>query len=220
MVSVDIPPMDGACIERAGVIVERVKGLHGSFTAYVDDVDFAGLPDYRLDFSKERAEIWTPSHREVSQLSRLKGLWVLEGGRLHGSGADYAEAYTGDSHWRDVEVTAELTPVVGGCHQFMARVQGACRCYAVRLEAGGRLRLMKNEDTHYRCLCECDFEWRHGERYCLTLRAVGGCLTVFQDGKALLSYTDEAHPYLTGSVGFGVAQGHCAFDGVRVVGIE
>ena len=43
-------------------------------------------------------------------------------------------------------------------------------------------------------------------------------MTVLRDGEMLLSYTDEDHPYLTGSVGFGVAQGRCAFDGVRVVG--
>ena len=216
--SVDIPPMDGACIERAGVLVERIQGARDCLVAYVDDVDFSGQPNYRLNFAKERTEVWTAFHREISQLSRLKGLWTLEDGRLCGSGADFAEAYTGDSHWRDVEVTVGLTPIVGGCHQFMARVQGACRCYAVRLEDGGKLKLMKNEETRYRCLSECALEWHTGEECRLTLRAEGNVLTVLRDGEMLLSYTDEDHPYLTGSVGFGVAQGRCAFDGVRVVG--
>ena len=218
-VSVEIPALDGACIERAGVIIERIQGWNGSFVAYVDDVDFAGQPNYRLNFARERTEVWTPFHREVSQLSRLKGIWTLEDGRLYGTGADYAEAYTGDSHWRDVEATVGLTPISGGCSQFMVRVQGACRCCAVRMEAGGRLKLMKNEDTQYRCLCECGFEWRPGEEYRLTLRAEGNVLTVLRDGKALLSYADGDHPYLTGSVGFGVSQGRCAFDGIRIVGL-
>ena len=44
-------------------------------------------------------------------------------------------------------------------------------------------------------------------------------MTVLRDGEMLLSYADGDHPYLTGSVGFGVSQGRCAFDGIRIVGL-
>lgn len=158
-------------------------------------------------------------HREISQMTRYKGLWYLEDGALHGSGADRAEAYTGDAAFRDVEVTAALTPVVGGAHQFMARVQGAGRCYALRLCEGDRLCLLKNEDGAYRCLAETAYPWRAGETHTLTLRAKGNRLTALSGGRELFSFADEDAPYLTGAVGVGVLKGHCAFHSLRVRGL-
>lgn len=218
--SVDLPAMDGACIERAGVLLEGVEGAHGWLVVRVDDVDFSGKPDYLLDFSRERTEVWHPMHKEISQMSRLKGLWYLEDGELHGSGADCAEAYTGDADWTDCEVTCAFRPVVGEAHQFMGRVQGACRSYAVRLAEGGKVRLMKNEDTVYRTLAEADFPWTPGEDVTLTLRAVGATLAVLDaEGRELLSFTDSQAPYLKGAVGVGLEKGHCAYKSLRVRGV-
>lgn len=217
--SLDIPALEGACIERAGVLFERVGGGRGDLIASLCDVDFSGEPDYLLDFEREREEFWHAMHREISQMTRYKGLWYLEKGALHGSGADRAEAYTGDAAFRDVEVTAALTPVVGGAHQFMARVQGAGRCYALRLCEGDRLCLLKNEDGAYRCLAETAYPWRAGETHTLTLRAEGTRLTALSGGRELFSFADEDAPYLTGAVGVGVLQGHCAFHSLRVRGL-
>lgn len=153
-------------------------------------------------------------------MSRLKGLWYLEDGELHGSGADCAEAYTGDADWTDCEVTCAFRPVVGEAHQFMGRVQGACRSYAVRLAEGGKVRLMKNEDTVYRTLAEADFPWTPGEDVTLTLRAVGATLAVLDaEGRELLSFTDSQAPYLKGAVGVGLEKGHCAYKSLRVRGV-
>lgn len=215
--TLDLPAMDGACIERAGVLLE---GDRGWMVVRVDDVDFSGKPDYLLDFAKERMEIWHPMHREVSQMSRLKGLWYLENGELHGSGADYAEAYTGDADWTDYALTCTLRPAVGEASQFMGRVQGACRSYAVRLAEGGKLRLMKNVDTVYRTLAETDFAWTPGEAVTLTLRMVGKTLAVLDEaGRELLSFVDGESPYLKGAVGVGLEKGHCAYKSLRVKGI-
>lgn len=219
VLSVDIPSMDGACIERAGVLFERIEGWYGWLVACIDDVNFTGKPNYLLDFAKERMEIWNGMHREISQMSRLKGLWYLENGELHGSGADYAEAYTGDIDWTDYEVTSVFRPLLGDAHQFMGRVQGACRSYAVRLTEG-KICLMKNEDTIYRTLATTDFPWKAGEEYSLTLRAIGATLSVLDaSGNMLVSYTDNDHPYLNGAIGVGVEKGHCAYRSLRVKGI-
>lgn len=214
-VRVQIPAIDGGCIERAGVLFERVHG--GDLVAYVDDVDFDGGPDYLLDFAREREEVWNPMHREISQMTRLKGIWYLEGGELHGSGADDAEAYTGDVAWTDYEVTAAFRPIVGGAHQFMARVQGACRSYAVRLCDGDRLCLMKNEDGVYRTLCEAAYAWETDKTVRLTLRVKGNELSALNaDGAQILRYVDRENPYLHGAIGVGVRKGHCAFESLRV----
>ena len=215
----DIPAIRGGLIERAGVLFECVNDYRGWLVAQVDEMDFSGAPDYSVEFDAELEERWTLMHREISQMSRLKGLWRLEGGALHGSGADYAEAYTGDIAWGDVDVTCALTPVVGDVHQFMARVQGACHCYGLRLAEGGRLQLVKNVDTHYHVLAETGFPWAPGQRCTLTLRCRGERLTALDaDGRTLIDFVDRDHPYLSGAVGVGVDKGHCAFHRLEVRG--
>ena len=110
--------------------------------------------------------------------------------------------------------------LLGEAHQFMGRVQGACRSYAVRLTAGGKVCLMKNEDAVYRTLAEADFPWKAGEECVLTLRAVGAELTVLDaEGRTLLSCTDEVNPYLKGAVGVGLEKSHCAYRSLRVKGV-
>lgn len=212
--TLDIPPMVGACLERAGVLFERVEG--GELLAFVEEMDFTGGPDYTLDFAREREEVWHFMHREISQMTRLCGIWALEDGALVGSSEQMAEAYTGDIAWGDVEVSCTLRPGVGGAHQFMARVQGAQRCYAVRLCEGGRVALMKHDEGIYRELASAAYAWRAGETHELTLRARGANLTVLDGaGRELLACTDSA-PYRTGAVGVGVEQGRCVFERLRV----
>ena len=124
--------------------------------------------------------------------------------------------YTGDVRWTDYAVTAVLKPVAGTCHQFMARVQGACRCYGARL-AEGKLQLVKNVDGRYRVLTERPFSWAPGERLALTLKCAGNRLTMLSaDGTPLIDFTDMDSPYLNGAVGAGVERGHCAFDSFEV----
>lgn len=215
--ALDIPELSGGVIERAGVLVERVNGGYGGAVVYLEDMDFLGQPEYALDFAKERTEVWNGNHREISQMTRLKGLWYLEEGMLHGSTGDYAEAYTGDIAWTDYAVTAVLKPICGQGHRFMARVQGACRSYAVQLCPGNRLCLMKNEDTVYRPLAWAEYPWADGGRCRLTLRVDGMRLTVLDEGgREILSFEDKERPYLRGCVGVGVDQGHCAFESLSI----
>ena len=215
----EIPRIEGGCIERTGVRFERVSGPRGWLVADIDDVDFAGPPDYTLDFAREREEKWTFSHREISQLTRLQGHWFLEEGRLHGVSAERAEAYTGDVAWKEYTVTGALTPIAGEQCQLMARVQGACRYYAARLAAGGRLLLVKNTERGDRVLAERAFPWEYGRKTVLGLRCRGGEIAVVDGaGSVLLACTDEDRPYKNGAIGFGVARGHCAFEAVDVQG--
>ena len=213
----DIPAIEGGLIERAGILFERIEGWRGWLIVYVDDVDFSGKPNYTVDFSREVEERWNFMHREIRQIARLKGLWYLQNGALHGSGADFAEAYTGDVDWKDYTVTGVLTPVVGECHQFMGRVQGACRSYGVRLTGENRLQLVKNVDTHYQVLDETEYAWSCGKAVTLSLRCEGNCLTVLnENGVALIQTKDEDHPYLNGAIGLGLEKGHCAFHSLEV----
>jgi hypothetical protein len=202
-----VPFMKGACISEVGVIFRAAyDGVWGSLCAWLDDFDISGVPDYTIDFSKERMDIWNNIHCEVSQFSRLKGIWNLEGNVLSGSCADFAEAYTGDVNFKNYSFSASVRPLLGSWHGINFRVQGAVRSYAAVLSDGNILRLMKNENG-YRTLCETDYIWEPGGCYRLTVEAEGDTFTVSDNGRELLRYTDTDKPYLHGAIGASIRDG-------------
>jgi ADP-ribosylglycohydrolase len=211
-----IPRLEGACIEEAGVRLIPHGRRDVTLTVYIDDVDFLGLPDYALDFSKERMEIWNTLHREVSQFTCLKGIWELEDGELSGSCSDFGEAYTGAADWKDYTLEAVMTPKLGGHHNINFRVQGAVRSYAIGLAPEGRLALYKNCNG-YRTLSEIPYGWEFDKEYTFHIAVKGNGITISADGSVLIEYVDEDAPYLTGQVGFSVLSGsHCHFKGMKI----
>lgn len=212
----DIPALSGACIEQAGVKVTALPDTPSHAALYMDWMDFTGKADYTLDFAKERMEIWTAMHREVSQMTYLKGVWELNDGRLMGTCADYAEAYTGDIAWGDVEVTCTWEPAkLLGRTGFALRVQGAIRGYAVWVDRDG-ISIAKNDNGYDELAC-CALPDDCGDVLTLTARAVGNEITVSHNGRELLQVTDNHAPYLTGMVGLVLSDGgHADYDRIRV----
>ena len=120
-----IPALPCGCIEEAGVLFTALDGWNGTAVVLLDDMDYSGVPDYSVDFNRESVENWSPSHREISQFTYLKGIWRLEDGVLSGSCADFGETYTGGREWTDYRFTASLCPILGEAHRMNFRVQGA-----------------------------------------------------------------------------------------------
>lgn len=203
--SYTIPALSGACIEQAGVLLEPLEGWGDDALLYLDDMTFSGTPEYTLDFSRERIEKWTVHHQEVSQMTKLKGIWYLEDGCLTGSCADFGEAYTGDVAWRDYEATCTLRPMMDGLIGFNFRVQGAIRGYSLAYR-DGTLLLQKNENG-YTTLASIPYEWPMKEFRTLTVRVEGNAMSVLESGKVLISTVDETRPYLNGMVGLRVEKG-------------
>ncbi len=214
--SFDIPSMEGACLEEAGVKLIPKSGWNSTLVVYLDDFDFVGSPEYTIDFTKERMEVWHGLHQEVSQFTYLKGIWNLEEGELSGSCCDFGEAYTGAHDWKDYTYEVTLIPKVGDYHRINFRVQGAIRSYAVGLAPENKLVLYKNENG-YRVLVEKDFLWEHGKEYTLKVEVKGPDIKVFVNGKEMIAFTDKESPYLTGQVGMSVFKGsHCHFKNVII----
>jgi ADP-ribosylglycohydrolase len=206
----DIPRMDGACLTEAGVKFIPTSGSD-ALVAYLDDFDFMGSPEYSVDFAKERMEVWTGLHREVSQFSYLKGIWTLEDNELSGSCCDFGEAYTGAYDWKDYTYGVTMIPKLGEYHQINFRVQGAIRSYAVGLAPDNKLALYKNENG-YRTLTETDYPWEYDKEYTFKVQVKGPEIKVMSGGQVLISYTDTESPYLTGQVGMSVLKGsHCHY---------
>ncbi len=214
--SLDIPFMEGACIDEAGIkLIPKGKGP-SLLVVYIDDFDFSGCPDYTIDFSKEKVEVWSRLHHEVSQFSYLKGIWTLEDDVLSGSCSDFGEAYTGGYDWKDYSFQATLIPQIGEYHNINFRVQGAIRSYAVGLAPSGKIALYKNENG-YNLLCEADYPWEPNREYTLKVELLGANIKVKDSGRIIFDYTDQEKPYLTGQIGVSVQNGsHCHYKDFRV----
>lgn len=216
--SLDIPFVEAGVIDEAGFAFDMlgIQNQPVELTAMVDDLYFSGKPDYTVDCAKLEEDFWTPLHREISQFTKLKGLFYLEDGRLHLSCSDFGEAYTGHHEWTDYTSTFALTPHTGQDHYVNVRVQGAIRSYAVGLAADGKLVLCKNENG-YRVLAQADFSWQHDKEYHIQVCAKENSLTVSVDGTEYISFADKENPYLTGSIGFSVRNGsHCSLKSIRI----
>ncbi|QGH36241.1 hypothetical protein GI584_20315 [Gracilibacillus salitolerans] len=220
-----IPYMEGVCIEEAGVefipVQEERRHLElPSLITYVDNMEFAGEPDYVLDFQKEQVEHWNNLHKEVSQLTYLRGLWTLNEQSLIGTyhADEPSEAYTGDLNWKDYQLQLAVTPEIGDYHLMNFRVQGAMRSYAVGLGPDNSLILLK-KNLEYQELDRVTFPWKHGEKYIININVSGSNITVEVNNEVMIQFEDKNNPYLSGQLGFSLMNGSRAkYHSLRVKG--
>lgn len=202
----DIPSGEGICIDEIGVCIQLKAGWNSTSVVLLDDFTVSGNVNYGIDFTRERNEVWYYAHREVSQFTRLGGIWNIEQGALVGSGASFAEAYTGHIQWKDIDFSATITPLMPGRTGISFRVQGAMRSYCAALEQG-KLRLMKNVNGSYHCLNEIQFAYELNRPVCLGVRCRGCDIEVSSGADTLIKYTDNENPYLSGCIGASLANG-------------
>lgn len=201
----EIPSNPHMLIDEIGVSVLVGADKGGTPVVYLDEMRVTGKPAYDIDFKYERMEQYTGLHRVPSQFTTLKGVWTLDSDRLMGSCADFGECYTGDIRWTDYTLEGGMSIACEGECALNVRVQGAIRSYAVAL-GGGRLMIRKNENG-YRTLAETEHETKVGETYRLKIECRGNEISVWEDGKCLLSVSDEENPYLNGCIGCSVRDG-------------
>lgn len=214
----EIPALEGVLLDEMGICAHVTETAAEGFDYVIlmDDLYADGCPDYTLEFEKENEEVWPGLHREISQMTRLKGLMYLADGQLHLSCADFAEAYTGRHDWQDYTAEFTFTPLTGANHMVNVRVQGAIRSYAFGLLPEGRAALLKN-DNGYTVMKEIPFAWELNKEYTVKVTANGNCLNAEIDG-TVLEVCDREHPYLQGAVGISVQNG--THDKCRRIRIE
>jgi ADP-ribosylglycohydrolase len=212
-----IPFLESGLIDEAGFAFDMLgtQRTPANLICLIDDLYFDGKPDYSITFSKDSVDQWTRFHTEISQFSKLKGLWYIEGNEAHLSCSDFAEAYTGRHDWTDYTASFELKPVTGEEHFINVRVQGAIRSYSLGFAPNGKFCLCKNENN-YRILQETGYLWETDKYYTITVDVSGSRIKASVNNKELIDYTDDKNPYLYGCIGFSVRNGsHCAYRKVR-----
>lgn len=213
-----IPEIKGSLISEIGFCfcIEEENNWNGNFVGMVDDLYADGKMNYEILFEQEKEEIWPGLHREIRQFTRLKGLLYLEGGQMHLSCSDFAEAYTGRYDWKDYMSTFTFTPLNEGQHMLNVRVQGAMRSYAAGFLPGGRFAILKNEGG-YRVLAETAFDWHSGQEYVISIHACGNRIEANVENGPSLAVNDDISPYLRGSIGVSVKKGgHSKYREIKV----
>lgn len=203
-----------ACVDRVGFELLAPEGVEADILS----LDYAGQPDYVLDFSKSGTAVWNPFYADLCQTSYSKGIWEIVDGGAYGSCADHGELFTGDVSFRDYTVQAHIRPQTGSVHLGMIRVQGAMRGYLAGFY-GDELVILKNR-CGLKKLAARKLPWERGRDYALTLQAAGPRITV-SVGDAVLSVEDLEEPYLHGCYGLAVREGsRCRIERFVVQGME
>ena len=200
-VEVKIPRIEAGLIGCVGVCFEadNPSGKKNNFVCNVDDLEICGKASYTVDFSREVRERWNWRHVDVSQFTRVKGIFRLDGGAAHLSGADFAEVFTGDVSWRDLKCALTLSAVEGREHYLLVRVEGAMRYYAVGF-CGDEFCLIKNR-YGLKKLAGAKVKFERGREYRIGIEVKGNKIKASLDGADLIEYIDEKEPLLYGSVG-------------------
>ncbi len=178
-----LPRIENGHIVEAGVELRTTGQELWNGRVVMEWFDWDGPADYSCDFSRER-----PDSGAVSQWTFHSGFWRLEGKILAGSGAEGAEAYTGDIDWEDYEVAARIRPLLGTRHLLLARVRSARRSCGFGFDGPGRLRLVAKDRGETRILAGADYPWEPGREYELALRVSGTQLSALVDGIPLLGH--------------------------------
>lgn len=212
-----IPRIEAGLIGCVGVCfsVKNPDGKKKNFVCNIDDLYVDGKASYTLDFSKEQREKWTWRHIDVSQFTRCKGIFFLDGGAAELSGPDFAEVYTGDIDWTDYTASFKLTPIVGKSHFVLVRVGGAMRNYAVGFDKDSFC-IIKNNYGEKK-LTGVKYKFEPGSEYKIDVTVKGNRITASLNKEIVLGYTDENDPILFGSVGLKNKNGsHTRFFGFDI----
>lgn len=221
--SYTIPPSD-TLVKEVGVLVETnaLRKIGGDACFLIDDFIITGGVDYEIDFSKEKGWSWLErdARTELSQYTRLKGMVLIEDGCVRLRSCDYAEAYTGDTDWRDYELSQHVTVISGDWNGINFRVQGAMRSYAAFL-GDGVVRLCKKIKGEYLELASAAAPVKAGQSCIVTARVQGPLIQISVDGSDLVTYEDGEDAYLNGCIGMSMHSGSAAaFGNIHVRSIE
>lgn len=206
-----LPPQVGHPIHWVGWQLRSDSPTAGA--AYLDFLTWDGAPEFRLDSDllqgSPHALGWVDaldhvrSHRGQLSVSQDRGLGLLS---------------QGTRDWRDYEFEAAVTVHLAAAAGIAVRVQGRRRFYALLLEPGGGVRLVKQRGGA-RTLCRARLPHEPFRQYRLRLRVQGTEIDAFVDEQRVLHGRDDADPLEGGAVALVCEEGTLAAEGISVRGL-
>jgi ADP-ribosylglycohydrolase len=216
-----IPVIENCLIKEAGIVLYKSADTNVNdkvVEVYIDTFGFYGMPQYNIDFSKERIENYgfghSTLHKEISQFTYKNGMWELDGEYLSGSCCDEGEAYTGYYYQKDYEYQCTVNPQCGEIHLIQFRVQGGIRSYAFGFYGENQIALLKKH-RNYSILAKKEYPLKYDEDYELKVQVKGQTITAFVNCEKVFECRDDEFAY--GQIGLSVRNGsHCHYKNIKV----
>lgn len=218
-----IPALPGGLIKQIGLELTNPSGdsaVDNQICIYMDRMEISGIPQYSVDFSRERVEVFKQpygkNHQEISQFSYLNGFWELDGDFLSGSCSTEGEAYTGYYSMEDYAVHCVIKPQTGYYHLLNVRVQGAIRSYAFGFYGEDTVAFVRKQGKYF-VLDSVAYAYELGREYHFHIIVKDRIFTLFINDIHILTYHDDNCVYQYGQVGLTVLHGsHCHFKNLRI----
>jgi ADP-ribosylglycohydrolase len=207
-----LPDLDGQPIQQIGLSLTS-GGARADGTVWLDHLSWEGAPKLSLRRPKQPSAFWRQSWvNNVSffsknfaaafRISQDRGAGII----IHGT-----------REWTDYRVSSDIAVHLGSSAGIAARVQGLRRYYALLLEAGDWLRLVKVRDDARIVLAEAPFRWSLEKPVSLALELCGERIAGFVDGAAILHACDDGGArFADGGIGLVIAEGALSTDQVKV----
>ena len=110
----------------------------------------------------------------------------------------------GTRDWKNISVTADVSSDLCATTGIAVRVQGLKRYYALLLQRGGEVRIIKVVGDEI-VLASESYDWHYGETYDLNLTVNGNALTASINGETVATATDDE--LTCGSMAFVIEEG-------------
>ena len=202
-----IPDTHGAPIMAVGVQLTSATRADG--TVYVDYLTWSGSPTVTFTRPAHAGKLWRRAWVDASD--QWDPQWPESFRFAQNSGTGMISQGTAD--WVDYRATAAITPHLLAHGGLAVRVQGLRRYYALELQAGGIVALIKQYDDVTTVLAQQTCDWHPEQTYEFQIDIRGNQITALVAG---ITLTAKDASLAHGGVGLVCAEGRIACERVTI----
>jgi hypothetical protein len=207
-----IPDLDGQPIQQIGVCLTS-KDVRANGTVWLDYLGWSGPPRLSLRRPKEPSTFWRRSWINNVSIFSENFASAFRISQDRGSGI----IIHGTREWADYRVSSAVVVHLGASGGLAARVQGLRRYYALLLETGDRVRLVKIHDDARIVLAEAPYRWILEREVALEIEVRGATIVATVDGSIVLRATDSTTtPFENGGIGLVITEGALSTDQIDI----
>ena len=207
-----VPDLCGQPIQEVGLALTSDAGrIDGAIRLAA--LRWDGTPELRLRRPRDASDFWRRSWINGVSFFRKHFPQAFRISQDRGDGI----IIHGTRQWTDYRVSSTATVHLGTSAGLAVRVQGLRRYYALLLEAGDKVRLVKVRDDRRTVLAETSRRWTFESAQRLSVTVRGRDLVGSVDGSPVVEATDhDADALLDGGIGLVIAEGALSTDEVIV----
>jgi hypothetical protein len=207
-----LPDLDGQPIQRIGIALTS-HGARADGTVWLDYLRWDGAPKLELRRPRQSGTFWRRSW--VNNVSFFSNTFApaFRISQDRGSGI----IIHGTREWRDYRVSSIVAVHLGSSAGLAARVQGLRRYYALLLEGGDMVRVVKVRDDVRTILAETPYRWALEEGVGLMLELRGREIVAAVGTATVLRVTDDSDTFFeNGGIGLVITEGALSTNQVGV----